>query len=95
MNEETKTYEYPIKCLNCSLHYSVFSWEKWADKHELGGFCPECGIRGNKIVWGPVMRDEFIFQIVPGGAEAEMHSMTRPEDVAPFGLGNMTLPEEE
>src|SRR5262245_59920369 len=95
-DQETReggTFEYPIKCLNCGLHYSVYSWTKWADEHELGGYCPECGIRGHKIVYGPVERNEFIFQLVPG--KAEVHSMTRPEDVAPFGLGNMRLSEEE
>jgi hypothetical protein len=89
---EGETLEYRLKCLNCSLHYSLFSWTRWAEKNELGGFCPECGIRGNKVVYGPVKRDEFIFQLVPG--DAPLSGMTRPEDVAPFGLGNMALPED-
>jgi hypothetical protein len=60
------TYEYRIKCMNCSLHYSVYSWE--SDWHIFdptsrgvqpneGGYCPECGIKGNKLVFGPVERD--------------------------------------
>ncbi|HEY7421496.1 MAG TPA: hypothetical protein VH541_05755 [Gaiellaceae bacterium] len=93
LEHEGETLEYRLKCLNCGLHYSVYSWVRWADKNELGGFCPECGIRGHKLVHGPVIRSEFIFQLVPG--EAELTAMTRPEDVSPFGLGNMSLPEEE
>lgn len=93
MEDSTKTYEYRLKCMNCSLHYAVFSWEHWTDKHEKGGYCPECGIRGNKIVYGPVEREEFIFQLVPG--EASMQAITPVERVAPFGIGSMALPEDE
>jgi len=60
------TLEYRIKCQNCGLHYSVYSWdEEWSEGRK-GGYCPECGIGGRKLVWGPVGREEFIFQLVPG-----------------------------
>lgn len=67
---ETGTYEYRIKCQNCGLHYAVFSWdEEWAggpSEGRQGGYCPECGVGGSKMVWGPVERPEPIFHFIPG-----------------------------
>ena len=62
------TYEHRIKCTQCGLHYIVLSddeeWTKKAGEH--GGYCPECGARGGKLLHAPFVSDEFIFQKVPG-----------------------------
>ena len=69
------THEYRIKCQNCGLHYVVLSWdEQWAGAPEhgrRGGFCPECGIPGGKMVWGPVEVEGQIFERVPGHVAVE------------------------
>jgi len=86
------TFEYRLRCMNCSLHYALYSWERqWTDLHDKGGFCPECGIRGGKMVFGPVEREEQIFQLVPG--DAPLFEITGEEQVSPFGLGGIALPE--
>jgi len=84
-DERTTTHEFPVKCRNCGLHYSVFSWsENWPfDKERDGGYCPECGIKGSKMVWHRTVT-KFIFEVVPGGAE--MLALTRPEDAPRFGI---------
>ena len=67
--EDTGTHEFRIKCRNCGLHYAVFSWnEKWGEGDAEGGYCPECGKGGTKLVWGPVNHDEPIFHFIPGEA---------------------------
>jgi len=107
------TYEYRIKCRNCGLHYAVFSWdENWAipagtsgTGGREGGYCPECGAGGAKVVWGPVEREEPIFHFIPGdiagGIDAEGNrieatapmSMTGPLAESPFGMPkHMTEP---
>jgi|GEM_PF-3756126 len=107
------TYEYRIKCRNCGLHYAVFSWdENWAipagtsgTGGREGGYCPECGAGGSKMVWGPVEREEEIFQLIPGEygggldpttrerIEAAPMSMTAPVAESPFGMPkHMTEP---
>jgi len=90
-----KTLEYAIKCLNCGLHYTVWSWHKWPDLNDKGGYCPECGIRGNKAVWGPRPHTAFLFQLHNAGDDMPLIGMTEAEQVSPFGLGNMALPEDD
>lgn len=95
-------YEHRIKCMACGLHYSVYSYDRdWAEQRD-GGSCPECGVRGRKIAWGPVtMTDEnggsFIFQRVPGGPvdgkEVPMSGMWQQETRATFGAAR-SLTEE-
>ena len=95
------THEYRIKCRNCGLHYSVYSWdEKWDEKGREGGYCPECGIGGSKMVWGPVTHVEPIFHFIPGEAgggvkiengvqtpvEGAPLKFTAPASEAPFGI---------
>ena len=89
------TFVYAVKCLNCSLHYTIYSWGRWADLHDLGGYCPECGIRGNKAVWGPRPHTAFLFQLHNAGDDMPLIGMTEAEQVSPFGLGNMALPEDD
>jgi len=70
------TYEHPVKCLDCSLHFVVLSqYPDWPGKAERfgGPFCPECGKAGNKLVWMPREKNEFIFQIVPGAQPFRGH----------------------
>jgi hypothetical protein len=65
-DNDTLTYEYRLKCRNCSLHYAVFSFDSnWDEKHAEGGLCPECGMGGVKIIWGPVPHDRPIFTFIP------------------------------
>lgn len=60
------TFVFKIKCQGCGLHYEVCSWDEgWGKAHEYG-FCPECGVKGGKMVWGPQKLDRQIFQLVPG-----------------------------
>lgn len=64
-------YEHRIKCSACGLHYIVLSESRDWPLEWRGGACPECGVRGAKMVWQPVLMDEsnggqFIFQRVPG-----------------------------
>jgi hypothetical protein len=90
----TANYEHRLKCMACGLHYSVYSYDvDWAEQRE-GGSCPECGVRGRKISWGPVeMSDEnggrFIFQRVPGGGVGDdavlMSGMWTSETTPTFG----------
>lgn len=58
-----------VKCLDCSLHFTIHSWKpeghKAKDLH-----CPECGqSRGHFIVWAQ-QKFGFIFDEVPGRAAA-------------------------
>jgi hypothetical protein len=59
--------QFPIKCLACSLHYIVCSDDpEWPNKALNGGFCPECGTLGAKLVHGPSPSEQPIFMVVPG-----------------------------
>jgi len=90
---EGETFEYRIKCMNCGLHYTVLSWVDGWHTDKDGGYCPECGRKGGKMVSGPVAREEFIFQLVPG--DAPLTEMTKSESSSPFGLGSMIPRPEE
>jgi|GEM_PF-1139553 len=66
--QTTATYtQKKIKCLNCSLHFIICTWEK--DKHNSNSICcPECGQKkGLFLVWTQ-QKFGFIFQDVPGNA---------------------------
>ena len=43
--------EIGVKCLNCSLHFTIWSW--YSDRHDTSTiYCPECGQHnGNFMVW--------------------------------------------
>lgn len=66
--QTTSTYtQKKIKCLNCSLHFIICTWDK--DKHNSGSICcPECGqSQGLFLIWTQ-QKFGFIFQDVPGNA---------------------------
>ena len=93
-DREGETFEYRIKCMNCGLHYSVYSWVGEWHSDKDGGYCPECGRKGGKLVHGPVSREEFIFQLVPG--DAPLVEMTKGESGSPFGIGSLVdVPTDE
>lgn len=60
-------YCIPVKCMACSLHFTIHSdfsvVEAW---HAPSIYCPECGVQGQKILWQEEVSDTFIFQHVPG-----------------------------
>jgi len=62
-----KFIEKKVKCLKCSLHFTIHSWN--ADLHHAKDLhCPECGqSEGVFVVWAQ-QRFGFIFQQVPGNA---------------------------
>lgn len=89
--QEAMTYEYRLKCRNCSLHYAVFSFDSdWDEKHAQGGFCPECGVGGVKIIWGPVPQDRPIFTFIPGDADGGINQKTG-ERVEGKGIRGMRM----
>ncbi len=54
-------------CQNCGVHFLVATW--FDNRHSAKTlFCPECGIRGKKIVWAETVQG-FIFQTIPGKAK--------------------------
>ncbi|NRR05928.1 HNH endonuclease [Brevibacillus sp. RS1.1] len=66
--QTTSTYtQKKIKCLNCSLHFIICTWDK--DKHDSSSIsCPECGQgKGLFLIWTQ-QKFGFIFQDVPGNA---------------------------
>ncbi len=63
-------YEIPIKCMACGLHFTL--WSESPDRNAAEVFCPECGVQGSKIMWGPVEIEDFIFSKVPGSAPIGM-----------------------
>lgn len=58
----SRTNVIKCKCMNCSLHFAVYSWnEEW-----LPVSCPECNVKPARfMVWKETSPD-FIFQHVPG-----------------------------
>ncbi len=67
------SFNHPIKCMACGLHFTVWSWsETWPNREdedeERPIFCPECG--GQKhIKWEPESSSLEIFEYVPGMAQ--------------------------
>jgi DNA-directed RNA polymerase subunit RPC12/RpoP len=65
----TQTHRFPVKCMNCGLHFNVYSWnEDWIEKHSP--FCPECG-KQKALVLGHEATDTEIFQHVSAIAPLE------------------------
>lgn len=57
-------YRYPHKCMACSLHYVVYSWnENWNDRH---AYCPECGKKGGFCLGVERMENDEIYNHVGG-----------------------------
>lgn len=70
----TSYYQYPIKCLNCGLHFLVCSdHEDWPNYRTLdsSAYCPECGSNESTLQFPPRETEGFIFQTVPGKIEIE------------------------
>lgn len=69
------TFIHPVKCLNCSLHFNVYSWkEDWTPLPEGG--CPECGAsfaESGYLMWQASPSALEIFQHVPASATAVRH----------------------
>ena len=66
-----------VKCLECGLHYALYSWSPDAHKSETL-YCPECGQHhGNFMVWHEPGKG-FIFQNVPGEAELSEIGKSQP-----------------
>ena len=62
-----KFIEKKVKCLKCSLHFTIHSWDPGSHRAK-DLHCPECGqSEGAFIVWAQ-QRFGFIFQQVPGNA---------------------------
>jgi len=60
-----RTWVHKIKCLQCKLHFTVFSLhENWGDD---GITCPECASQGSFMQWREPS-DLFIFELVPGSS---------------------------
>lgn len=57
------TYRYPFKCMNCGLHYNVYSWEsRWNKDH--AAFCPECSTQTSMSLGVEHLKDQEIYQHV-------------------------------
>ncbi len=62
------TNEYPIKCLDCGLHFTVWSWDTdWHEKHTA--HCPECGCNEHFIGFPKRTHPEQIYSFVPGAMD--------------------------
>ena len=63
MSEDSKTTIYSMKCMNCGLHFNIYTW--YPERHSIDSiFCPECGLQGKFIIWKSVVGDP-IFRHVP------------------------------
>jgi hypothetical protein len=90
--------DYPIKCSACGLHYTVHSWNE--DWHQNaagqgrsltgGGFCPECGAKGAKMIWASVPKNEHDDQIFNVVGHTSLVEMT-PLIQAGIGHGAPTI----
>ena len=59
------TWIHKIKCLECSLHFSVYSWkEDWRPTH-----CPECGNSGRLYLQWLSQTEKQGYEFVPGESE--------------------------
>lgn len=61
------TYAVKMKCLSCSLHFEIYTWqEDWHEKMHGKVYCPECGTQGGKMVWEAEQVEGQIYNHVPG-----------------------------
>lgn len=60
------TFEYPIKCLDCGLHFTIWSWnDEWHVEHTAT--CPECNAQ-RTLGFPPLTHSQEIYEFVPGQA---------------------------
>lgn len=58
-------YQYRLKCMSCSLHYIVCSWnDDWLSN--TTPVCPECGHKGSSFALRVSEMKEQIYEVVPG-----------------------------
>jgi len=62
-------FVHKVKCLNCSLHFAVYSWRKTLPIRNY--CCPECQhpFYSGKYVWWRERHVGQIYQQLPGNAE--------------------------
>jgi predicted nucleic acid-binding Zn ribbon protein len=59
----TQTYIYSLKCLQCGVHYQVYSWfPDWLHRH--APYCPECGGSYRQLAMKRETSPKFIFEFV-------------------------------
>jgi len=80
------TFQHGFKCLECNLHFHVYSWnEVWPTDDDVdegqprdpGPFCPGCG-KQTYLQFEPIKLDGEIFEYVPGGAKMIGHTFQNP-----------------
>lgn len=60
------TYIYSLKCLDCGMHFKVFSWySNWNKLHKAN--CPECGLQKSVFLLKFEESDKPINKFVEGG----------------------------
>src|SRR5262245_52302113 len=60
---EVPTWMHPTKCMACSLHFNVYSFNReWT----ATGACPECGGTDCFLEYPAKPSDHLIFEFVPG-----------------------------
>ncbi len=84
------TYEYPIKCLSCGLHYTIWSWDTdWHEKHTA--HCPECGLDEHFVAFPVRDHPEQVYEVVPG-ATLKVAPL-RDLGVQDLGDGSLQMPD--
>ena len=75
--ESTSTTILSTKCMNCGLHFNVYTWEP--DRHSANTlYCPECGQHeGRFMVWRADVT-EPIFVHVPYMLD-KMEELSHPQ----------------
>lgn len=61
------TYKTTVKCMNCCLHFKVYSYYK--DKHSAKTlYCPECGQHDAHFLVATSVEEKPIYEFVPGNS---------------------------
>lgn len=59
------TYLHKFKCMACSLHFIIYSWNEDWPVEGTRMYCPECG-SGDNFAYARGTSEEPIFTFVPG-----------------------------
>lgn len=63
--QQYKATEIGVKCMACSLHFTIWSW--YSDRHKASTiYCPECGQHEGKFLIYKGDGTLLIFTKVPG-----------------------------
>lgn len=90
---EWTVLQIPIKCMNCSLHYTIWTENpNWIEQHK-GGYCPECGAwNGGKLYWQRERQGTFVYLLhqedVPQESEGFIPAPTVSFGTAGRGTGS-------